>query len=83
MNPYVDKKILVLSGEVDKTVPWACGGEVVQNLNVGAKGMKKVVVYPGVGNTCMDAMVIEMAEFLWEHALKASGREREKDRRTQ
>ena len=61
----------ILSGKEDTLVPWTSSDEVVRNLNVGATGVKKVIVYPGIGHECTQEMVIEMADFVWEHALKA------------
>ncbi|KAI0694330.1 Alpha/Beta hydrolase protein [Cytidiella melzeri] len=71
LNPFVGKKILVLSGKDDLLVPWASSDEVVRDLNVGEEGVKKVVVYPGVGHECTKDMVSELAEFVWEYALKS------------
>lgn len=68
-NPFLGKKILVLSGADDPVVPWPCSDEFVQNLDVGPDGVKKVFVYPGIGHTCTPEMVKEMATFLWENSL--------------
>jgi alpha-beta hydrolase superfamily lysophospholipase len=72
LNPYIGKKILVLSGKEDPIVPWVSSDEVVKNLNVGDTGVKKVIVYPGVAHECTQEMVTEMADFVWEHALRGS-----------
>ncbi|KAJ3553520.1 hypothetical protein NM688_g3567 [Phlebia brevispora] len=71
-NPFFSKKILVLSGGDDPLVPFVHSKEFVENLNVGQKGVKKVIVSPGVGHECTPEMVKEMADFIWEHALTAS-----------
>ncbi|KAI0353314.1 hypothetical protein OH77DRAFT_1438063 [Trametes cingulata] len=68
-NPFLGKKILVLSGQDDKKVPWASAKEFVEGLNVGPKGVKEVIVEPGVGHEFSPAMVKECARFIWEHAL--------------
>ncbi|OBZ72627.1 hypothetical protein A0H81_07458 [Grifola frondosa] len=68
-NPFLGKKILVLSGKDDRIVPWSASKDFVENLNVGAHGVKKVVVHPGVGHECTDEMVQEMAAFIWNEAL--------------
>lgn len=69
-NPFIGKKILVLSGADDKVVPWVSSEEVVRDLNVGV-GVKKVIVYPGVGHEVPDEMVKETGDFIWEHSLSA------------
>ncbi|EMD33315.1 hypothetical protein CERSUDRAFT_87199 [Gelatoporia subvermispora B] len=70
-NPFLDKKVLVLSGGDDKLVPWAASQTFVDTLEVGPRGVKKVVVAPGVGHECTPDMVKEMAKFVWEEALVA------------
>ena len=71
-NPFVGKKVLVLSGADDPVVPWSCSEEFVDGLDVGEGGAKKVVVYPGVGHACTPEMVQEAAAFLWEHVLSVA-----------
>jgi hypothetical protein len=71
-NPFLGKKILVLSGGADKLVPFACSEEFVRNLFVGPEGAKEVVVAPDVGHVCTDEMVKHMANFVYEHALRSS-----------
>ena len=68
-NPFYGKKILVLSGEDDKLVPWSASEKFVDNLNVGPDGVKEVVVAPGVGHECTKDMVRAMSKFIWEKAL--------------
>jgi len=70
-NPFLGKKVLVLSGADDKLVPWTASAEFVQELELGEGGVKKVVVAPGVGHECTPEMVKEMAQFVWEEALVA------------
>ncbi|KAJ8488091.1 hypothetical protein ONZ51_g3788 [Trametes cubensis] len=71
-NPFLGKKILVLSGQDDKKVPWATAAkDFVENLNVGKHGVKEVIVEPGVGHEFSPAMVKECARFVWQHALAA------------
>lgn len=69
-NPFLGKKILVLSGGDDPIVRWRCSEEFVEKLNVGPDGLKKVLVYPGVGHTCTPEMVVEMGTFLWNNILR-------------
>ena len=68
-HPFFGKKILVLSGEEDKIVPWSASKEFVDGLYVGEHGVKEVMVEPGVGHEFSPAMVKEAARFVWEHAL--------------
>nr|VWO99637.1 Phosphate import ATP-binding protein PstB (EC (ABC phosphate transporter) (Phosphate-transporting ATPase) [Ganoderma boninense] len=70
-NPFLGKKILVLSGREDKTVPWSAAKDFVEGLNVGEQGVKEVMVEPGTGHDFSPAMVKEAARFVWEHALVA------------
>lgn len=63
-NPFLGKKILVLSGEDDMLVPWVASENFVGGLVVGASGVKKVVVQKGVGHACTPEMVAEAAQFL-------------------
>ncbi|KAG0700567.1 Alpha/Beta hydrolase protein [Suillus ampliporus] len=46
-NPYLGRKILVLSGEMDPLVPWATVSEFAENLEVGEEGIKRIVVEKG------------------------------------
>ena len=71
-NPFFGKKVLVLSGADDVLVPWESSDEFVKNLNVGPTGVKKEIVYPGVGHECTQTMLHETAQFLWDHVLKAA-----------
>ncbi|GLB40650.1 hypothetical protein LshimejAT787_0805210 [Lyophyllum shimeji] len=71
-NPFVGKRILVLSGEADKLVPWDASKEFVETLDVGREGVKKVSLHSGVGHEWTEAMVKEMAEFIAKHCLQRS-----------
>jgi predicted esterase len=68
-NPFLGKRVLVLSGEIDRLVPWDASKEFVERLEVGQDGVKKVSLYRGVGHECTDEMVKEMAEFISNHCL--------------
>ncbi|EJF57019.1 hypothetical protein DICSQDRAFT_140743 [Dichomitus squalens LYAD-421 SS1] len=70
-NPFLGKKILVLSGQDDKIAPFSSSKEVVEKLNVGKHGLKEVIVEPGVGHDLSPAMLKEAARFIWEQALVA------------
>lgn len=63
-NPFIDKKILVLSGGIDTLVPWTASQAFVERLEVGQGGVKKVVVVSDAGHECTAAMVAEAAQFL-------------------
>ena len=63
-NPFLGKKILVLSGADDTLVPWVASEKFVGGLVVGGSGVKKVVVQKGVGHACTPEMVAEAAQFL-------------------
>ncbi|KAF8958322.1 Alpha/Beta hydrolase protein [Flammula alnicola] len=63
-NPFLGKKILVLSGEEDTLVPWAASDKFVSALEVGPRGLKRVIVQKGVGHECTDEMVEEAANFI-------------------
>lgn len=71
-NPFVGKKVLVLSGGDDPLVSWEFSDEFVKHLNVGKDGVKKVIVYPGVGHACTAEMVKEAADFVWDNVLSAA-----------
>lgn len=69
-NPFLGKKVLVLSGADDTLVPWTASEEfVTQRLSVGANGLKKVIVYEGVGHECTERMVQEIAAFVADNCL--------------
>lgn len=68
-NHFLDKKVLVLSGEADPLVPWTASKPFVDSLNVGPSGVKKVIVAPGVGHEVTADMLRETAKFVWEEAL--------------
>ena len=65
-NPFFGKKILVLAGGKDKLVPWSASKKFVEGLNVGDKGIKKVVIVPEAGHECPPVMVEELTKFIWE-----------------
>jgi len=69
LNPFIGKKILVLSGKEDPLVPWSASEGFVDALEVGPEGVKKVFVQEGVAHACTDEMVDEAASFIGEHLL--------------
>lgn len=65
-NPFFGKKILVLAGGNDKLVPWEISESFVERIEVGEKGVKRVLVYPDVGHTFTVSMEEDVANFVWE-----------------
>ncbi|KAJ7219983.1 Alpha/Beta hydrolase protein [Mycena pura] len=55
-NPFLGKRVLVLSGGSDMLVPWVASQEFVERLEVGS-GHKKYVVYEGVGHEVTAEMI--------------------------
>ncbi|EJT97445.1 hypothetical protein DACRYDRAFT_72347 [Dacryopinax primogenitus] len=68
-NPYVGKKILVLSGAEDKSVPHSVSAAWIDELEVGPSGVKEVWVQESKGHETTPEMGDRMAQFLWKHAL--------------
>lgn len=62
-NPFLGKRILVLSGAKDKLVPWSACQEFVEGLEVG-DGVKKVVLEDDAGHDCTPSMIREAALFV-------------------
>ncbi len=69
-NPFLGKRILVLSGANDKLVPWNASRSFVESLEVGNEGIKKVIVQTGVGHECTKEMLEELANFVGEEYLR-------------
>ncbi|KAG6811204.1 hypothetical protein H0H92_008566 [Tricholoma furcatifolium] len=75
VNPFLGKRILVLSGAADTLVPWEASREFIeQKLDVGSNGVKKVCLYEGVGHECTKTMVQDMADFLSDNCLPKASR---------
>jgi hypothetical protein len=70
-NPFLGKRILVLSGEKDRLVPWSASEKFVEGLTVGdAQGsVKRVSIHPDVKHECTEGMINEMASFIREVCL--------------
>ncbi|KAF8072137.1 Alpha/Beta hydrolase protein, partial [Lyophyllum atratum] len=69
VNPFFGKRVLVLSGEADKVVPWEASKDFVEKLDVGPQGVKTINLCTGVGHECTTEMVNEMARFIADHCL--------------
>jgi len=69
-NPFLGKKILVLAGGKDELVPWGFSESFVKQIKVGERGVKKVVVYPGVGHAFTPSMEEDVANFVWEEGCR-------------
>ncbi|KAG1764184.1 Alpha/Beta hydrolase protein [Suillus placidus] len=65
-NPFLGKRVLVLSGKEDKLVPWVASAEFVEGLEVGEGGVKRVVVEEGAGHECTSGMRREAGLFVRE-----------------
>lgn len=63
-NPLMGKRILVLSGEMDRMVPWSACSKFIEDLEVGEGGVKRVSVHQGVEHVCTEAMIREMGAFI-------------------
>lgn len=63
-NPFLGKKILVLSGEKDTLVPWVASKGFVDDLEVGPNGVKEVLLEEGVGHECTEKMKEMAGEFI-------------------
>ncbi|KAJ6549189.1 Alpha/Beta hydrolase protein [Mycena sp. CBHHK59/15] len=61
VNPFLGKKVLVLSGGADPLVPWTASQKFVDGLEVGS-GSKKCIVFDGVGHAVPPPMVKELLE---------------------
>ncbi|KAJ7039488.1 Alpha/Beta hydrolase protein [Mycena alexandri] len=63
-NPFLGKKVLVLSGGSDPVVPWAASRAFVEGLEVGPRGSKEVKVFEGVGHAVGQGMVDGLVAFV-------------------
>lgn len=69
LNPFIGKRILVLSGEKDRLVPWDASSAFVEGMEVGKEGRRKVRLQEGVGHEFTEEMRQALIEFFWEEAL--------------
>jgi predicted esterase len=69
-NPFLNKKVLILSGADDKLVPWEASREFVERLEVGPHGLKKYTLHEGVGHECTREMLEELGDFVTAEYLK-------------
>jgi len=69
INPFIGKKILILSGAADRLVPWSTSERFVETLQVGPNGRKEVFVQEGVGHDCTEEMEDRLAKFMWQESL--------------
>lgn len=68
-NPFLGKKVLVMSGEKDPLVPWTASEDFVKELDVGNDGLKEVLLQSGIEHECTPEMVKRMAKFLDDNVL--------------
>jgi hypothetical protein len=71
-NPFLGKKILVLSGKDDPLVPWTASQEFVERLEVGSTGVKACLVEEGAGHWITTKMEEEAARFIWDYCITRS-----------
>ncbi len=68
-NPFIGKKILVLTGANDTLVPPAYTRPFVDALQVGPDGALEMVDQPGAGHEVTDEMIRRTGEWIWKHVL--------------
>ncbi|KAF8638187.1 hypothetical protein AX17_002384 [Amanita inopinata Kibby_2008] len=68
-NPFIGKKILIITGEDDCLVPWNVYEQFVNELEVGDEGTKRVHIIKGVGHKCTEEMIGKASEFIGEAML--------------
>jgi fermentation-respiration switch protein FrsA (DUF1100 family) len=73
LNPFWNKKLLVLTGQADDVVPAALGESFYDRLQVGPEGVKERWSQEGCGHRCSREMIERAAEFLWKHGLSEDG----------
>lgn len=73
LNPFWNKKLLVLTGQADDVVPAALGEPFYDRLQVGPEGVKERWSQEGCGHRCSKEMIERAAEFLWKHGLSEGG----------
>ena len=69
VNPFWNKKILVLTGQADDVVPANLGVPFYERLQVGPKGIKERWSQEDCGHRCSPEMIERAAEFLWKYGL--------------
>ena len=69
INPFIGKKILILSGAADRLVPWTTSEKFVEALQVGPNGRKEIFVQEGVAHDCTEEMEGRLAKFVWQEGL--------------
>jgi hypothetical protein len=77
-NPFIGKRILVLSGADDPLVAWRFSRDFVANLVVDQdgvsekKGRKEVFVQDGAKHEVTPRMIELLSEFIWKQMLEIS-----------
>jgi len=62
-NPFLGKRILILSGGKDTLVPWSVSKDFAEGLYIG-DGVKRVVVEEDAGHECTPVMIKEIVLFI-------------------
>ncbi|KAF8313515.1 Alpha/Beta hydrolase protein [Cantharellus anzutake] len=71
LNPFLGKKILILSGGADSLVPWEASKAFIEKLDLGENGVKTVFLEDGAGHQCTREMVKRLGEFMIKWGLNA------------
>jgi hypothetical protein len=71
-NPFIGRRIFVMSGADDRLVPWSASKGFVDALDVGEQGIKRVFLQEGAGHECTSEMVVEMTKFIHEQLRPAN-----------
>ncbi|KAJ1307450.1 hypothetical protein OPQ81_001551 [Rhizoctonia solani] len=69
-DPFMNKHILALAGAQDSVVPFLATRRFLDRINVGPLGTKRLIIQQGVGHQCTREMVVEIAETVWDVALR-------------
>lgn len=62
-NPFLGKRILILSAGKDTPVPWSVSKDFAEGLYIG-DGVKRVVVEEDAGHECTPLMIKEIVLFI-------------------
>jgi hypothetical protein len=69
LNPFIHKRILVLTGSEDTLVPSKYTRPFYDGLNVGEDGAKEMVEQRGAGHEVTEEMIRRTGEWVWKYGL--------------
>lgn len=72
VNPYINKQILILGGGDDKLVPPKFGQKMYDEMYVGEKGAKDMIIQDGVGHATSNEMIERVGEWIWRYGLSGA-----------